>query len=507
MLRVLYLKKLLSLFAALGIITCFLTIMFINTAFAEDKERSKKQINSQNNITDNTKLPQCITSFADTVDPLMPAVVNIYTVRYNGDYPQKSLSEVFPYEQFNNFFEQFNVPFSFEELYSNPKAISLGSGFFIDEDGLIVTNHHVVADSDEIHIKLSDNTELPAIVIGIDAKTDLALLKISSKRKFPAIKFGNSNKIRVGDVVIAIGNPLGFGGSVTTGIVSSKGRDLGISIDELVDDFIQIDAAINRGNSGGPLFNIYGEVIGVNTSIPAAGGGTNIGIGFAIPSSTVQDIVTRLQKYGKIVRGRLDIVIQDVTPELNEALGISNVDYGILVVDVRPNGSGHKAGIKRGDLIIKFNGNKVTNTRKLKLHVADAYLGEEVKLTIIRNNEEKEIAAKIEESLGENNDMFLENTEVLHKMNTVFTNLSPELIEKFALDPDSKGILVIHAPIQEPPYDLKMGDIILDINNKIVNNINEFDNFYEELKRGNKKSTSLLIKRDNKKLFIPILIK
>ncbi|NRB10169.1 MAG: Do family serine endopeptidase [Rickettsiaceae bacterium] len=487
------------------LITCFLIATFINTVFA--KEKAKQQINSQNNISSNSKPPQYITSFADIIEPLMPAVVNIYTVRYKEDYPQKSLSEVFPYEQFNNFFEQFNVPFSFEELYSNPKAMSLGSGFFIDEEGLIVTNHHVVADSDEIHIKLSDNTELPAIIIGIDAKTDLALLKISSKKKFPAVKFGNSSKTRVGDVVIAIGNPLGFGGTVTTGIISSKGRDLGASVEELVDDFIQIDAAINRGNSGGPLFNIHGEVIGINTSIPAAGGGTNIGIGFAIPSSTAQDIITKLQKHGKIVRGRLDIVIQNSTPELTEALGISNIDYGILVVDVRPNGSGHKAGIKRGDLIIKFNGNKVADTRKLQLHVADAYLGEEVKLTIIRNNQEQEVIAKIEESLSENNDMFLENTEVLHKMGAIFTNLSPALIEKFSLDPDSRGIMVIHAMGDEPPYDLKMGDIILDINNKIVNNINEFDNFYEDLKKNNKKSTSLLIKRDNTKLFIPILIK
>ncbi|NBP58603.1 hypothetical protein EBU71_19110, partial [bacterium] len=230
-----------------------------------------------------------VTSFADIIEPLMPAVVNIYTIKYSKKRQSKGtpLPELIPFEEFKDFFKQFNMPFAFD-LYPNLQAMSLGSGFIIEETGLIVTNYHVIAGSDEIHVKLSDNTELPAVIIGRDPQTDLALIKINSTKKLPFVSFGNSNEARVGDVVIAIGNSLGFGGTVTTGIISSKGRDLGSGMDELVDDFIQTDAAINTGNSGGPLFNIEGKVIGINTSIPAVSGGTNVGIGFAIPSNKAQ---------------------------------------------------------------------------------------------------------------------------------------------------------------------------------------------------------------------------
>jgi serine protease Do len=326
------------------------------------------------------------------------------------------------------------MPFAFD-LYPNLQAMSLGSGFIIEETGLIVTNYHVIAGSDEIHVKLSDNTELPAVIIGRDPQTDLALIKINSTKKLPFVSFGNSNEARVGDVVIAIGNSLGFGGTVTTGIISSKGRDLGSGMDELVDDFIQTDAAINTGNSGGPLFNIEGKVIGINTSIPAVSGGTNVGIGFAIPSNKAQNIVDQLKKNGKISRGKLDIAIQENTKELSEALNIDK-DYGVLVVDVKIGGSGDKAGLKRGDLIIGFNEKEVINSRKLQLFVAETKIGEEVKLTIIRNGKTLDLKAQIsevtddEEDLEEDENNFspknINTKNLLEKSGVVFTNVSED---------------------------------------------------------------------------------
>lgn len=449
-----------------------------------------------------------ITSFADVVEPLMPTVVNIYTVKYNEQINQKgtSLPEILPFEQFNNFFEQFNVPFSFDELYANPRAMALGSGFIVDKEGYIITNDHVVTGSDEIYIKLSDNTELPAKIVGTDPKTDLALLKIDTKKELPAAVFGDSTKSRVGDIVIAIGNPLGFGGTVTTGIVSSKGRDLGINQDELVDDFIQTDAAINTGNSGGPLFNMDGKVIGLNTSIPDAGGGTNIGIGFAIPSNTVQDIMKQLKEKGKISRGRLDISIQEVTKELADALSLSKT-YGVLVTDVRSGGTGAKAGLKRGDLITEFNGKVVLNSRKLQLFVADSHIGEKVKLTVIRNNKTITLVAKIVEFDPQEDQESIEEETIIQKSGISFSNLSENIVSKFGLDEKNKGVVVVEISPQELNFDLRIGDLIMAINQQYISDIEQFDSVYDKMKNNNKKNAVLLVKRKEFTMFVALPIK
>lgn len=442
-----------------------------------------------------------ITSFADIVEPLMPAVVNIYTVKvYHGSNLQRRLPENFPFNKFGKFFDQFNSPFSLDELYTNPKSMALGSGFIINENGLIVTNYHLIANSDEIHVKLSNNLEFPAKIIGVDAKTDLALLKIHTDTKLPYVEFANSDKVRVGDVVIAIGNPLGFGGTVTTGIVSSKARDLGVSMDDLVDDFIQTDAAINTGNSGGPLFDISGKVIGVNTAIPAVGGGTNIGIGFAIPANTVQDIIKQLEVNGKITRGRLDIVIQDVTPDLVEALNLS-ADYGTLVVDVRHGGTGDKAGLKRGDLITEFNKAKVENSRKLQLFVADTKINSEVDLTVLRNNEPVTLKAHIIESHYNNTPIQI---ETLEKSGVLFSNVSPMLIQKFALDDNSKGIVIVGFNDKNGEIDLRIGDLVTSINQENIENITQFYRMYNNLKNQGKDKAVLLVHRQDIAMYITI---
>jgi len=472
-------------------------------------------IGNFSHVIASSKEPQ-IFSFADIVEPLMPAVVNIYTVKYNKKSLTKDshLPELIPFEEFSDFFKQFNMPFAFD-LYSSPRALSLGSGFLIDETGLIVTNYHVIAGSDEINVKLSDNTEFPALVVGRDPQTDLALIKINSTTKLPFVSFGNSTEARVGDVVIAIGNSLGFGGTVTTGIISSKGRDLGSGMDELVDDFIQTDAAINTGNSGGPLFNKEGKVIGINTSIPAVAGGTNVGIGFAIPSSRAQNIVFELKKSGKISRGRLDIAIQENTKELSEALNLDK-DYGVLVVDVKVGGSGDKAGLKRGDLIIEFNDKKVLNSRKLQLFVAETQVGDEITLKVIRDTKNIELKAIIAEVIDDKEEKLevndklsknINNQNLLEKSGVIFTNLTEDLKNRFNLNKNINGLFVVEIKSDDPNIKLRANDIVLAINQESVMNIDQFNLIYEKLKSSNKKNAILLVKRRDFSMFIVLPIK
>ncbi|MGC0371796.1 MAG: hypothetical protein DGJ47_000497 [Rickettsiaceae bacterium] len=252
--------------------------------------------------TENTEIKKepYLTSFADIVEPLIPTVVNIYTVKLqkqtlNGNF----LTKLFSSEKVDNFTNEYNIPDIFKKGETNSDIHSLGSGFIVDPKGFIITNYHVISGSDEIFIKLSNNVEFPARIIGTDPKTDLALLKIEVEQQLPFVNFADSSRLRIGDIVIAIGNPFGFGGTVTTGIISSKSRDLGIDKSDLVDNFIQTDATINIGSSGGPLFNINGDVIGVNTAIPKINSTNNFGIGFSIPANTVQSILSELKEKRK----------------------------------------------------------------------------------------------------------------------------------------------------------------------------------------------------------------
>jgi serine protease Do len=453
--------------------------------------------------------PSHITSFADIIDPLMPAVVNIYTVKYSKvtDAKTNYLPEILPLDKFNNFFEKFNVPFAFDDPLVNPSTLSLGSGFIVDEAGYIITNDHVVSGSDEIYVKLLDNTEVPARIIGNDPKTDLALLKINVRKELSVAEFADSSRVRVGDVVIAIGNPLGFGGTVTTGIISSKSRDIGANQDELVDDFLQTDAAINTGNSGGPLYDIQGKVIGINTSVPDINGGTNIGIGFAIPSNTVINIMNQLKEKGKISRGRLDIAIQEVTEDLADALSLEGSN-GVLVVNVKSGGTGDKAGLKQGDLITKFNDQVVVNSRKLQLFVADSQIGDDVKLTIIRNQEVMDLTAKITENMDNEKEQQLETPEAgLQKSGITFGNISDELRSKLNIA-DDVGVIVVSVENQNDIHDIKVGDLILTVDKKVVKNIDQLEKIYEQQLLDNEKnSIVLLIKRAGYTIFTAIPLK
>ncbi len=465
-------------------------------------------------------------SFADIVEPLIPAVVNISTIEYVNNKSESNdkepLREKNPLDWINEFLERLNIPLNLEEVDSAPKSVPLGSGFIIDPSGLIVTNYHVIANVNKISVKLADNTELSAKIIGSDTKTDLALLKVEFPDPLPFVEFGDSNKARVGDWIIAIGNPFGnLGGTVTAGIISSKGRDIDIDTNNIVDNFIQTDAAINNGNSGGPMFNLEQEVIGVNTAIFSPLG-TNIGIGFAIPSNTAKPIIERLKKDGKVSRGRLGIVIQDLTDEIAAGLELKDTN-GVIVAKVQENGPGDKAGIKSGDVIIEFAGQAVKNTRKLRVIVAETPIDQEVKITIIRGGKNLELAAKvtvdneeiIKETTEDSDEKVVEeeaeNNLSIVKNNITFSNLNDKLREQFAISKDKSGVVITN--IEEEQKEnaqegnvFKVGDLILAVNRENIIDINELEKLYEDAKNLNKINILLLIERGSVSMFIPLSI-
>jgi serine protease Do len=450
-------------------------------------------------------------SFADIVKPLTPAVVNIQTeykkTKLSNSQKNTMQDHLFS-EYFFDFFEQqFNMPFGLEEQPANTAS---GSGFIIDPSGLIVTNHHVIANAEEIRVKLLDDTEATAKLIGSDVKTDLALLKIESKATLPFVKFGKSSEVRVGDWIIAIGNPFGLGGTVTAGIISSKGRDIDIDTGGIIDNFLQTDAAINKGNSGGPMFNLNGEVIGVNTAIYSPSG-MSIGIGFAIPSDTAQNIIEQLKKHGEVTRGTLDVMIQEITDEIAEAFGLKSTT-GVLIVQVTPGGAGDKAGLKSGDVVLTFANQPVKNSRKLQILVAEAPINKEIKIDIIRAGKNLELTAKITKVASSDTttktatkDDQNNNIGTIEKSFIVFSDITQELRTQHNLPKNFNGVMVTKIG-KYKNYGLKVGDIILGIAQQPIENVQQFSKLYEkakeETKDSKKKNVILFIKRRNINMYI-----
>jgi len=327
-------------------------------------------------------------SFADLAEKLMPSVVNISSTQ-----TIKTSANPFPFEfppgsPFEDMFKEFNRP-------TERKATALGSGFIINKDGIVVTNNHVIQGAEDIIVSVNGSTEYKAKVIGTDPYMDLAVLQILSDKKFIPVSFGDSDNARVGDWVIAIGNPFGFGGSVTSGIISSRNRDIGLT---RYDDFIQTDASINQGNSGGPLFNLDGEVVGINTAIIAPGSSGSIGIGFAIPANPASKVVNQLIKFGETKRGWLGVRIQEVTQEIADVEKLDKAE-GALVASVSENSPADKAGINDGDIILEFDGKRVDTMRTLPKLVAQTKVGKKVILKIWRNRkliEKKVLLGRLE---------------------------------------------------------------------------------------------------------------
>ena len=420
-------------------------------------------------------------SFAELSEQVLPAVVNIsttQTVKREGregregrggeERDRPEIPQAPPGSPFEDFFREF---FDRQQRPNAPprRTTSLGSGFVIDASGLIVTNNHVIKDADEILVRLNDDRSLTAEVVGRDNKTDLALLRVKTDKPLTALKFGDSNTARVGDWVIAIGNPFGLGGSVTAGIISARQRDINAGP---YDDFIQTDASINRGNSGGPLVNLRGEVIGVNTAIFSPSGGS-VGIGFAVPTALAAPIVDQLREFGETRRGWLGVRIQSVTDEIAESLGLKGA-RGALIASVTPDGPAAKAGLEAGDVVLKFDGKDVEKMRRLPRVVAETRIGAEVPLEVWRKGKIVNLRVKV----GQLEEAEETQTAALTPpgknpadikvapLGLAVSSLTPDVRGKFELGEDVKGVVVTKVDQGGPAADkgIEPGDIIVEVN-------------------------------------------
>lgn len=393
----------------------------------------------------------------------MPAVVNISTTQIIEDKfsnrPQFQFPPGSPFEDlFKDFFDN--------KSPQKRKATSLGSGFVIDDSGYIVTNNHVIGNADEIEVIFQDETTLKAKLIGNDPKVDLALLKVKSDKKLQFIKFGDSSKSKVGDWVLAIGNPFGLGGTVTAGIISAKSRDIRMG---QYDSFIQTDASINRGNSGGPMFNIDGQVIGINTAIFSPSGGS-VGIGFAIPSEMAIPVIDQLKEFGKTKRGWLGVRIQPVTDDIAEAYGLSE-PKGALVASVTSNSPSSKSGIKPGDIILEFDGKEISKSRDLPRFVASTKVGKKVQVVIWRSNKSRSfnvILGELESFEKIDKAQVIKNkSNKIESLGLQLNNITPAIRAQFKIPKDVNGVIILkvdRGSLAEK-RGLKSGDVILAIVN------------------------------------------
>ncbi|MEJ2695176.1 MAG: DegQ family serine endoprotease [Candidatus Sulfobium sp.] len=419
-------------------------------------------------------------SFAELAERVNPAVVNISTdttVRVPGGP-----------------FSQFFGPFFGQMPDREMKQKSLGSGFIIDSDGFILTNNHVVAGAQEIKVKLADGREYKAKVVGRDPKTDLALIKISSMFKnLPTLPLGNSDKMKVGDWVLAIGNPFGLGHTVTQGIISATGRVIGSGP---YDNFLQTDAPINPGNSGGPLVNLEGQVIGINSAIIASGQG----IGFAIPSNMAKQIVSQLKTKGKVVRGWIGVSIQTVTPAIAQAFGLKN-DKGALVAEAVPNGPAQAAGIKQGDVIVSFNGKTINRMSDLPFIVAETPVGKTVPVTVVRNGKELTLNIKIAEM--PQGQAAGGTPAPAERLGLTISNITPQIRNEFGLT-DTSGVLVVNVSQGSLAADagIQPGDIIKEVNRMPVKDVSDYESAIRKWEKN--KPLLLLIKRKGQTFFVSI---
>lgn len=416
--------------------------------------------------------PGAPASFADLAEQLGPSVVNIYTTQ-TVKTSRNPHQFFFDNEQMPEMFRRFfDMPSPFNQQMEPPremKRTSLGSGVIVSADGYIVTNNHVVENADSINVRLTNFEEHDAKIIGRDPKTDLALIKIEAKNGLPFAAFGNSEKLRVGDWVVAIGNPFGFEQTVTAGIVSGKGRSLGSGPYE---NFIQTDASINPGNSGGPLFNLQGEMVGINTAIYSRNGG-NIGIGFAIPANMAQNVIRQLKETGTVTRGWVGVVVQQVTSELAKQFGLER-PIGALVGEVAPNGPAAKAGIQPGDVIIRYNGKEISQMSMLPALVSQTPVGEKAEIVLIRKGKQQRLkvtVAKLEEEQLES----AVADQYEKKLGLNVQELTPELAKSLGIK-ETEGVLVAGVEPGSPAFEagLRQGDVIAEINRQPVTNLAEY---------------------------------
>jgi len=425
-------------------------------------------------------------SFADLAEKLMPSVVNISTTQTIVTNINPFPFEFPPGSPFEDMFKEFSTP-------QKRKASALGSGFIIDAKGIVVTNNHVIQDAEDIVVTVNGEKEYEAKIIGQDPLSDLAVLEIQSKDKFVPIKFGDSDKARIGDWVLAIGNPYGFGGTVTAGIISARNRSIGLSRYE---DYIQTDASINQGNSGGPLFDMNGDVIGINTAILGRSG--SIGIGFSIPSNNAKKVINQLIKFGETKRGWLGVRIQNVTKEIADVEKLDK-PRGALVASVAENSPSDKAGIKAGDIILEFNGILIKKMKELPRIVAQTEVGKTVEVKVWRN--EKELTKKIKLGRLETSEDFKvekkeeadSNISEIKNLKISVRVLSTKDVKDRKLPDNTSGLLITNIQQDSPLNYLKVNNIIVEAQKKKIKSVKDFEKIINNVLQSNEKTMLIAI--------------
>lgn len=434
-------------------------------------------------------------SFAPIIEKIKPGVVSIRAARIVKERSSGSglKFDIPPGSPFEDFFRRFNEPFQ-DQKPKERKGVQLGSGFFIDSSGYVVTNNHVIDNTEEIEVITADGVSYPAKLIGVDRRTDIALLKVELT-KYPPLKWGDSDKLRVGDWVMAIGNPHGLSSSVSLGIVSAKGRNIHAGS---YDDFIQTDAAINQGNSGGPLVSSDGLVVGVNTLIFSPNGGS-IGIGFAIPTSIVRDVVTQLKKYGKTRRGWLGVELNTLSKEIASALKVPD-NKGALISNITPGGPASAVGIKAGDVILTFNRIRIVSSSSLPIIVAKAGVGHRARLTIWREGKRINFSVKLghlESALVQargNKESDKEKAKAINKtLGMSLSDIPAAEKKKLPFNNKDEGILVDYVDVNDVAYraGLRPGYIIIQVNNKSITSVADFASILKNERKKDNKSVAI----------------
>ena len=440
-------------------------------------------------------------SFADLAEKLMPSVVNISTTQ-----TVRTTTNQFPFQfppgsPFGEMFKDFERP-------TERKASSLGSGFIIQDNGTVITNNHVIANAEDILVRVGDK-EYKAKVLGADPYMDIAVLKMETNEKFTTVKFGDSDKARVGDWAVAIGNPFGLGGTVTAGIISARNRDINLT---RYDDFIQTDASINQGNSGGPLFNLKGEVIGINTAIIAPGQSGSIGIGFAIPANAASNVINQLIEFGETKRGWLGVRIQEVTKEIADVEKLKK-PVGALVASVGKNSPADKAGIKAGDIILEFDGKKIDTMRTLPKVVANTEVGKSVQLKIWRDKKsitKRLVLGRLEssEEFKEKKTKTVKKEKEIESLKITVRDVTKDDITSRRLRKNISGAVILDISSRSPLINLlSINDIIIEVQKKPVKNSTDLNKIVESIfKKGEKTLLLTVINSQNQRRYLGVKI-
>ncbi len=445
------------------------------------------------------------TSYADVVEKTSPAVVMIRSERKSKSMPQQ-----FPFgddPQFREFFK--NLPQQPNGSQRPQIERGVGSGVIVSQDGTVLTNHHVVDGSEKIIVQMNDNKTYEAKIVGSDPPSDLAVLKIENQN-LPYLNLGNSDNVRIGDVVLAIGNPLGIGQTVTAGIISAKGRRTGLSNGSF-EDFLQTDAPINRGNSGGALVNLTGELIGINSQILSdSGSGGNIGIGFSIPSNMAKSVMEQLLKNGKVRRGMLGVDIQNITEDTAKALDLKDT-RGVLVSNVRTGSAAEKAGVKRGDIILAINGETIEDSNTLRNKVAGTQPGSDIKLTVSRDGTQQGLTAKLDEfdvegakpSDKKDEEKNSEKSNENGKLGLSLQPLTPEMAKQLNIPAETDGLVVTEVDPSGAAAEagISRGDVIMEINRKSVTTIEDVQS---ALEKSGDKPVLLLISSKGRTVYLTV---